>query len=75
MVRLWKEVVRTDGGVSSQDLSSMVFFFWAALAALSLITAIMLSCAGGASKDKASATHTDAYGSTCAAGCGAGCGG
>ncbi|XVE75234.1 hypothetical protein DITRI_Ditri12bG0079300 [Diplodiscus trichospermus] len=76
MVRLWKELARTDGGGSSQDLcSSVVFIFWAALAALFLITAIMFSCAGGASKDKASATHTDTYGSTCAAGCGAGCGG
>ena len=74
MVRQWKEVARTDGGGSNQDLSSVVFIFWAALAALFLITAIMFSCSGGASKDKVPATHTDAYGSTCAAGCGAGCG-
>ena len=69
MVRQLKEMARTDGGGSS-----VVFIFWAALAALFLITAIMFSCSGGASKDKVPATHTDAYGSTCAAGCGAGCG-
>ncbi|XVF02224.1 hypothetical protein REPUB_Repub04eG0157200 [Reevesia pubescens] len=75
MVRQWKEVARAAAGGSNQDLSSVVFIFWAALTVLSLITAIMFSCAGGASKDKASATHADAYGSTCAAGCGAACGG
>ncbi|OMO64657.1 hypothetical protein CCACVL1_21623 [Corchorus capsularis] len=72
MVRqLLKEVVRRDGGAGS----SVVLILWAAFAALSVITAIMFSCGGGSSKDKASATHADAYGSTCAAGCGGGCGG
>ncbi|MBA0656377.1 hypothetical protein Goklo_008742 [Gossypium klotzschianum] len=67
-------MVRADRGASTEDLSSAVLMFWAVLAALSLVTAIIFSCAGGASKEKASATHADTYGSTCAAGCGAGCG-
>lgn len=46
--------------------------FWAAIVTLSIIASVILSCAGGASKDKASTTDT--YGTTCA-GCGAGCGG
>lgn len=70
MGRQWNVVDR-----SSQDLSSVVFMFWAALVAVFVITAIMFACAGGATKDKASATGGDTYGSTCAAGCGAGCGG
>ncbi|KAJ9140790.1 hypothetical protein P3X46_031394 [Hevea brasiliensis] len=47
----------------------------AALITLSILTAIIFSCAQGASKDKASAAHTDTYGATCLAGCGADCGG
>lgn len=68
-------MVRADRGATTEDLSSAVLMFWAVLAALSLVTAIIFSCAGGASKEKASATHADTYGSTCGAGCGAGCGG
>ncbi|GMJ09723.1 hypothetical protein HRI_004641500 [Hibiscus trionum] len=75
MVRLWNQGARVvDGGATGEDFSSVFLMLWAALVALSLITAIVFSCAGGASKDKASATH-DTYGSTCAAGCGGGCGG
>ncbi|KAL4348675.1 hypothetical protein GQ457_17G013170 [Hibiscus cannabinus] len=75
MVRLLNQGVGVvDGGASSEDFSSVFLVLWAALVALSLITAIVFSCAGGASKDKASTTH-DTYGSACAAGCGAGCGG
>ncbi|KAK8636670.1 hypothetical protein V6N13_124411 [Hibiscus sabdariffa] len=70
MVRVLNQGVGVvDGGATSAFL-----VLWAALVALSLITAIVFSCAGGASKDKASTTH-DTYGSACAAGCGAGCGG
>ncbi|KAL4384141.1 hypothetical protein GQ457_15G003270 [Hibiscus cannabinus] len=75
MARLWEQGVRVvDGGASAtrtEGFSGGFFMFWAALVALSLVTAILFSCAGGASKDKPS----DTYGSTCAAGCGAGCGG
>ncbi|KAK8579483.1 hypothetical protein V6N13_142690 [Hibiscus sabdariffa] len=80
MVQLWKEVATTVGGGSSQDKATagaVVFIFWAALATLFILTSIMLTCAGGgASKDKPSATQADTNGpSTCAAECGAGCGG
>ena len=73
MVREWKEVV---GGGNGESLSSVVFIFWGALVMLSLVTAIIFACADGASKDKTSASHTDAYGAgaPCAA-CGGGCGG
>ncbi|KAE8716180.1 hypothetical protein F3Y22_tig00110156pilonHSYRG00525 [Hibiscus syriacus] len=74
MVRLWKQGVRVVDGGATEEFSGAFLMLWAALVALSLVTAILLSCAGGASKDKASATH-DTYGSACAAGCGAGCGG
>ncbi|KAK3189346.1 hypothetical protein Dsin_028907 [Dipteronia sinensis] len=70
MAREWKEVIREDNGRGG----SVVLLFWAALFTLSIITVIVFSCAGGASKDKDSA-GTDAYGTTCAAGCGAACGG
>lgn len=72
MVRVWKETIRGDGKIYGEDLSSAALFFWAAIVTLSIIASVILSCAGGASKDKASTTDT--YGTTCA-GCGAACGG
>ncbi|KAK7815088.1 hypothetical protein CFP56_002030 [Quercus suber] len=77
MVReYWREVVPRDASGNGESLSSeVVFIIWGALVMLSLITAAIFSCADGASKDKASATHNDAYGSACAAGCGGACGG
>ncbi|KAK3036701.1 hypothetical protein RJ639_030525 [Escallonia herrerae] len=66
MGREWREAARRDG--SNDGLGAAVMIFWAALVALSLISAIVVSCADGASKDKASATNTDAYGGGCAAG-------
>lgn len=74
MGREWKEVVRGDGGGNGESLSGVVFIFWVALVMLSLITASIFACADGASKEKDSATHTDTYGTACAAGCGGGCG-
>lgn len=73
MVReYWREVVSGNG----ESLSSeVIFIIWGALVMLSLITAVIFSCADGASKDKASATHNDGYGAACAAGCGGACGG
>ncbi|KAF8032205.1 hypothetical protein BT93_D1199 [Corymbia citriodora subsp. variegata] len=74
MVRDWKEVAtRVHGG---EALSGAVLVFTAFLLSLALFVVVMFMCADGMSKDKASApTHTDTYGSTCAAGCGAACGG
>ncbi|KAF3431925.1 hypothetical protein FNV43_RR26661 [Rhamnella rubrinervis] len=67
--------VYNHGGVERLMGSSggAVLVLWAALISVALIWAIIFSCADGASKDKASATH-DTYGSTCG-GCGAACGG
>ena len=72
MVRVWIETIRGDGKINGEDWSSAAILFWAAIITLSIIASVILSCAGGASKDKA--TTTDTYGSTCA-GCGAACGG
>lgn len=61
-------MVREEGG-------AVVFLLWAVLVTLSIISAVVFSCAGGASKDKASTTNADAaYASNCAAECGAACG-
>uniref|UniRef100_A0A7N2KLP8 Transmembrane protein n=1 Tax=Quercus lobata TaxID=97700 RepID=A0A7N2KLP8_QUELO len=77
MVReYWREVVPRDASGNGESLSSeVVFIIWGVLVMLSLITAAIFSCADGASKDKTSATHNDAYGAACAAGCGGACGG
>lgn len=75
MVREWKAAVRGDGSSNNESLSSAVLMvIWVGLAMLSLITAIIVACGDGASKDKASSTQNDTYGTACAAGCGAGCG-
>ncbi|GMN38637.1 hypothetical protein TIFTF001_007869 [Ficus carica] len=80
MVREWRGLAGVLGGergASESFLSGVVFVVMAALLSLAVITAVVFSCADGASKDKASAAHTDTYGGTaCAAGCGGGgCGG
>lgn len=73
MVRELKEVSSWYGGsINEGGLGTLILFLWVALVSLSLISVIMLSCADGASKDK---TSTDTYGTGCAAGCGAACGG
>ena len=51
--------------------------FWAVLVTMSIISAIVFSCADGISKEKSATTTTDTDlygGSACAAGCGAACG-
>ncbi|KAH7841610.1 hypothetical protein Vadar_032074 [Vaccinium darrowii] len=59
------------GGGGAEDQSSAVLILWVALLAFSLTLGIIIfSCADGISKDKAPATHTDTYGTGCAA-CGA----
>ncbi|KAK8537261.1 hypothetical protein V6N13_042198 [Hibiscus sabdariffa] len=62
MARLWEQGVRVvDGGATrTEDFCGGFLMLWAALVAVSLVTAILFSCAGGASKDKPS----DTYGST-----------
>ncbi|KAK9276063.1 hypothetical protein L1049_006345 [Liquidambar formosana] len=75
MVREWKlEVASGYGGSGSESLGNGIFILWVGLITLSLISAIIFSCADGASRDKASATQTDTYGTNCG-GCGAACGG
>ncbi|KAF5745243.1 hypothetical protein HS088_TW07G00826 [Tripterygium wilfordii] len=74
MARLWKEAAGGNWGGDGEGLSSAIGVLWAVLVILSVVGTIIFSCADGASKEKASATAV-AYGSTCAAGCGAACGG
>lgn len=69
-----RELKGRSGGGGEGLSSEALLLWWGAIITLSIITALIFSCAGGASKDKASATHTDKYGSTCAGGCGGACG-
>lgn len=71
-MRQWKEMMMMIKEERDGDGSSLAFLLWAFLVTLSIISAVVFSCAGGASKDKDSADT--AYASNCAAGCGAGCG-
>ncbi|KAF5751896.1 hypothetical protein HS088_TW02G00915 [Tripterygium wilfordii] len=75
MVRLWKEAAGGNWGGDGEGLTGGIGLFWTLLVILYIVGAIIFSCADGASRDKASATNADAYGSTCAAGCGAACAG
>ncbi|KAI3453061.1 hypothetical protein Pfo_009724 [Paulownia fortunei] len=76
MVRQWKGADSWDGGAAA-GFGGALLAVWAVLLSLFLIMAIMFSCAGGASQDKASATsHTDTYGgAACGGACGSSCGG
>ena len=66
MVRQWRGGDSGDGGA--------ILALWAVLVSLVLITAVVFSCAGGASGDKTSAA--DSYGgAACGGACGGGCGG
>ncbi|KAL6010823.1 hypothetical protein ACLOJK_001265 [Asimina triloba] len=71
MVRELKEVglVAEGNGV----IGNGALFLLMALVSFCVLCIIVFSCAEGA-KDKVSATDHAAYGSTCAAGCGAACG-
>lgn len=63
-----------DGGASAYG--GVILAVWAVLLSLSLITAVVFHCAGGASDDKTSAASHDIYGgAACGGACGAGCGG
>ena len=69
MVRELKVIIDQDGSV----IGGVFLVFWAALLIVSLISAIIFSCADGVSKDKTTSGDTDFYGGGCAAGCGAAC--
>lgn len=77
MVRPWNGVATGFGGHGGDGgddgLVGACLVLWLALVALSLISAVIFSCADGASKDKTS--DTGVYGAGCTAECGAGCGG
>ncbi|KAK6921699.1 hypothetical protein RJ641_012206 [Dillenia turbinata] len=74
MVREWEEAVRL-GREDHEVLSKVVIVLWVAIIMVSLVSAIIFSCADGMPKEKAASHHADTYGAGCAAGCGAGCGG
>ncbi|XP_021292422.1 uncharacterized protein LOC110422733 [Herrania umbratica] len=78
MVRELKIITENGDGIGG--IGGACLLFWAALLTLSLISAIIFSCADGVSKDKSSSGDTNFYGGGCAAdcggaGCGAACGG
>ncbi|XWS60918.1 hypothetical protein CRYUN_Cryun07bG0079800 [Craigia yunnanensis] len=74
MVRELQVFTDQDGG-GYGGIGVAFLVFWAALLTLSLISAIILSCADGVPKDKTTSGDTNFYGGGCAAGCGgAGCG-
>ncbi|XP_015578269.3 uncharacterized protein LOC107261705 [Ricinus communis] len=79
MVRQWKEAFTIEGGsTSAGGLGKVCLVLWLALVTLSLLSAIIFSCAEGVSnKDDDKSPEVDAtlYGGGCAAGCGAACGG
>lgn len=67
MVREWKEVVEGHG-------SSGGFLLWGVVVTLSLMLAVLFSCAEGASSKDRTSTADAAYGGGCGADCGAACG-
>lgn len=71
MVREWKGEIDWDGVGGS-----IIIAMWGILVIFCLISAIIFSCADGASRDKAAAADSTAtYAGGCAADCGAACGG
>ncbi|KAG6752907.1 hypothetical protein POTOM_042948 [Populus tomentosa] len=74
MVRPLKEVLAVDRSGGGVDGSCLVLL-WAVLLTLCLLSAIVVSCAEGVSKDKTSENDSTLYGGGCGAGCGAACGG
>ncbi|KDP35028.1 hypothetical protein JCGZ_09316 [Jatropha curcas] len=79
MVREWREAIsgygREGGDGGRIGSHEALLLWWAALITLSIITAIIFSCAGGATEGKGSNTHGSTGGTGCGAGCGGGCGG
>lgn len=74
MVRELKVISAQYGG-GNGGIGVIFLVFWAALLTLSLILAIILSCADGVSKDKTTTSGDTSFcGGECAAGCGAACG-
>ncbi|KAL3636053.1 hypothetical protein CASFOL_020600 [Castilleja foliolosa] len=72
MVRQWKLGAGIWDGRAAMVHGGPTLVAWAALLSLVLIAAVMFSCAGGGSHDRAS-SHTEAYGGGAA--CGSTCGG
>ncbi|XVE58814.1 hypothetical protein DITRI_Ditri04bG0199100 [Diplodiscus trichospermus] len=74
MVRELKVITDQNGG-GYGGIGVAFLVLWAALLTLSLISAIIFSCADGVSKDKPTSGDSNYYGGQCAAACGgAGCG-
>ncbi|KAK4362018.1 hypothetical protein RND71_017259 [Anisodus tanguticus] len=67
--------VLIDGEGVSNLGTNVLLTFMGILAAIFVVTFIILSCAEGMPRDKSAAAETSVYeGAGCAAGCGAGCG-
>lgn len=77
MVKAWIELANLEGGKHSssnfEGLGSILLVLWAVVVSLCFVSAIILSCADGASREKD--TNTETYAAGCGAGCGGGCGG
>ncbi|WOH07672.1 hypothetical protein DCAR_0727105 [Daucus carota subsp. sativus] len=78
MVRAWIHVANLQGGRASsntnfQGLGSLLLLLWALVVSICFISAVILSCADGASREKDASNET--YAAGCGAGCGGGCGG
>lgn len=74
--KYWRHISKgygADGG--SERLGGDVLIMWVVTMSLVGLLAVIFSCADGVSKEKDSDPHTDTYGTACAAGCGAACGG
>ncbi|KAJ9187263.1 hypothetical protein P3X46_002740 [Hevea brasiliensis] len=75
MVRLLKEATTLGGGSDGISSGCVVLVLWLGLLTLSILSAMIFSCAEGVPKENKSA-EVDAtlYGGGCGGGCGAGCG-
>lgn len=76
MVRQWKEATTVGGDGDGISYSCLMLVLWVGLLTLSIVSAIIFSCAQGMSKENKSAEVDETlYGGGCGAGCGAACGG
>lgn len=80
MVRPWIQVPNWQATQHSstsssrfEGLGSILLVLWAVVVSICFVSAVILSCADGSSREKD--TNTETYAAGCGAGCGGGCGG